>query len=439
MGKLRLPMVSAPSLRALSARPVLTRRLWAGVLAALASGLLLLVLSAAPARADSPFSWSPPVALNGSPVFPGISCLPSSLCVGVSGAFVVSSTNPTGGPPAWSYPAYFDDPPEYDESTHAISCTASPSLLCAAVDQEGHVVTSTNPTDAESWHVENLLAKYNVAWGISCPSSSLCVAVSEEEESGPGHGPIILSSVNPTGSQSDWKRVLPLYEAKAAGLLFGISCPSTSFCVAVGQVGSLGGGLLTSNNPTGEAKVWSGASIDEDDLLGVSCASTSLCVTYNGKGTVFTSTEPTGGPMKWNPADIDGENELTGISCTSSPSTLCVATDNQGNVITSTNPTGGPSAWTATSVDAGNRLESVSCASTALCVVSDGAGNILTAPFTSSSGGGGGPTPNPPAPAPSPAPPPVPKKETLKCKKGFKKKTVHGKAKCVKVKKKHKH
>ena len=35
-----------------------------------------------------------------------------------------------------------------------------------------------------------------------------------------------------------------------------------------------------------------------------------------------------------------------------------------------------------------------------------------------------------------PANPPAPQKKPLKCKKGFKKKKIHGKAKCVKVKKK---
>ena len=430
-------MVSVPSLRALLTR-LLVRRLWAGGLTALASGVLLLGLSAAPALADSPFSWSPPVALEGLPVMPSISCLPSSLCVAFNNVgSVVSSTNPSGGKSAWSYPDWVDQPPNV-ESTHSISCTASPSLLCAAVDQEGHVVTSTNPTDAESWHVENLLTSYNVPWGISCASSSLCVAVSEEEETGEEHGPVILSSAKPTGPQTDWKRVLPLFEKKTVGTLFGVSCPSTSFCVAVGQVG-LGGGLLTSSTPTGSASTWIGAHIDEDDLLGVSCASTSLCVTYNGKGTVFTSIAPSGGSTQWTPADIDGEKELTGISCTSSPSTLCVATDNEGNVITSTNPTGGPSAWTVTPVDAGNRLESVSCASTSLCVAGDDAGNIVTAPYTAPTGGGPTPKSPTPAPAPAPTPLPVPHKEAVKCKKGFKKKTVHGKAKCVKVKKKHKH
>jgi hypothetical protein len=52
---------------------------------------------------------------------------------------------------------------------------------------------------------------------------------------------------------------------------------------------------------------------------------------------------------------------------------------------------------------------------------------------------GGSSTPSTPAPSPviaSPPRAPAPKKP-LKCRKGFKKKTVHGKAKCVKVKKRH--
>jgi hypothetical protein len=415
----------------------LTQQLLLGALCA----LCLLVVSAAPARADSPFSWSPHVNVDNISPIDSVSCSSASLCVtSDSEGNVVTSSNPTGGESAWAPPAWVDDPPEELDGLIDVSCTASPSLLCAAVNQPGkeaNVVTSTDPTaGATAWHVESLPGGYSIPWGISCAASSLCVAVSDEEEGGEEHGPIVLSSTNPTGSKSTWKRVLPLYENMPVGNLFGISCPTTSFCVAVGDVG-LGGGLFTSNDPTGTASAWSGAHIDEDSLLGVSCASTSLCVTYNGTGTVFTSTEPAGGLSKWKPVEIDGENELTGISCTSSPSTLCVATDAEGNVITSTNPTGGPSAWTVTNVDSGNRLDAVSCASTSLCVAGDGGGNIVVAPFSATppaGGGGGGGGSGGGGPAPIPAE----EKKPLKCKKGFKKKKVHGAIKCEKVKhKKH--
>ena len=71
------------------------------------------------------------------------------------------------------------------------------------------------------------------------------------------------------------------------------------------------------------------------------------------------------------------------------------------------------------------------------CSITLEADSSLTATFNANpSGGGGGSTPAPaPAPAPAPTPAPTPTPKPLKCKKGFVKKKVHGKAKCVKVKK----
>jgi ribosomal protein L21E len=73
------------------------------------------------------------------------------------------------------------------------------------------------------------------------------------------------------------------------------------------------------------------------------------------------------------------------------------------------------------------------------CTLTLEADSALTATFNANpteGGGGGGSTP-PPAPAPAPAPTPTPTPKPLKCKKGFVKKKVHGKARCVKVKKHH--
>ena len=90
----------------------------------------------------------------------------------------------------------------------------------------------------------------------------------------------------------------------------------------------------------------------------------------------------------------------------------------------------------AATADAGSSFTGFSggCSGTASCPLTLEADTTVTATFTANppSGGGGGSTP---APAPAPAPTPAPK--PLKCKKGFKKKKVHGKARCVKVKKHH--
>ena len=88
----------------------------------------------------------------------------------------------------------------------------------------------------------------------------------------------------------------------------------------------------------------------------------------------------------------------------------------------------------AATADAGSTFTGFSggCSGTASCPLTLEADTTVTATFTANPPSGGGSTP-PPAPAPAPAPTPAPK--PLKCKKGFKKKKVHGKARCVKVKK----
>jgi len=94
----------------------------------------------------------------------------------------------------------------------------------------------------------------------------------------------------------------------------------------------------------------------------------------------------------------------------------------------------GTSVTLGASADSGSSFAGWSgggCSGTGGCTVAIGADTSVTATFNAN--------PAPPAPAPAPAPTPnptpAPTPKPFKCKKGFKKKKVHGKAKCVKVKK----
>ncbi len=116
--------------------------------------------------------------------------------------------------------------------------------------------------------------------------------------------------------------------------------------------------------------------IDAGALWGVSCPSSSLCVAVNGAGEVVTTRHPAFGRSAWTSAAVDGSNHLAGVSCPS-PS-LCVAADWAGNVVTSTDPAGGTGAWTVAHVDGANALSGISCPSVSLCVTVDEAGNALT-------------------------------------------------------------
>ena len=219
-------------------------------------------------------------------------------------------------------------------------------------------------------------------FGISCPSTSLCVAV--------GGNNTIASSTSPTGDASAWKVV----HAGAGAIPFGpnqrqirgVSCPSTQLCVAV----TFEGLIYTSTNPTGDAGAWSVADIDGEGpnthLYGVSCPTTSFCVAAAGEATVVSSTNPTGGASAWTKTQLPGPLELRGISCASAA--LCVAVGDNGDnirpeygdqaaVASSPSPLG--SAWNVAPLPGRQSLFGVSCPSAELCVSGDTLGNLLVA------------------------------------------------------------
>ena len=179
--------------------------------------------------------------------------------------------------------------------------------------------------------------------------------------------------------------------------LLGISCPSASFCVAVGELDA----IVSTANPTGGASAWDEARPTgeaESDcheyltppcqdprnrtIRGVSCPSAQLCVAVTGEGYVYSSTNPTGPGDAWRVADIDGtgrDTHLLGVSCPTA--SLCVAVSGErytsGKVLTSTNPTGGASAWTVTQLDESLDLRGVSCGTPTLCVAVAQQGRML--------------------------------------------------------------
>jgi hypothetical protein len=223
--------------------------------------------------------------------------------------------------------------------------------------------------------------------GISCPSTSLCIAVGELDT--------IVSTTNPTGGAAAWHQAKPTGEANSDchahwnppcpspqdRRIRGVSCPSAQLCVAVTGEGY----VYSSANPTGSGDAWQVADIDgtgrDTHLLGISCPTASLCVAVSGErytsGKILTSTNPTGGASAWTVTQLDESLDLRGISC-GTPA-LCVAVAEQGRLLVSTNPTGGASAWTEVGTPGGpGDLQGVSCAATVFCVAGNAGGNLLS-------------------------------------------------------------
>jgi hypothetical protein len=307
-----------------------------------------------------------------------VSCPTVSLCVAVDHAGnVVTSTDPTGGSRAWHTT-------NVDGANNFTGVSCPSASLCIATDESGNVVASTKPAGgSRDWTVthaddptNSLDGRYPSSFlsGVACPSTSVCVAVDDRGN--------VVTSTNPTGGPRAWITT----DVDGANYLSGVSCASPSLCVAV----DLSGNVVTSTNPTGGAGTWLATSIAGVGALtgvyprsmiggflsGVSCQSTSLCVATDNRGNVVTSATPTEGERGWSTSHVDATGGLTAVSCPSI--SLCVVADQHGTIVTSLNPTGGAGSWNSARVDSTRPLSGLSCPTVSLCVAVDLAGNIMT-------------------------------------------------------------
>jgi len=330
---------------------------------------LSLLASTEPALAASPLSWSSPTLIDSSPPQPeldAVSCPSALLCVSVDQfGGIVSSTDPTGGASAWSFAqlgsqTYRPNTPCNLVALCLLGVSCPSTTLCVAVGNNGEMVVSSEPTGAGEW-TQSEVDEGRSLLGVSCPSVSLCVAVDQAGD--------VLTSTDPGGGAHAWHA-----SHVDDHVLRGVSCASVSLCVAVDQAGN----VVTSAHPTGGASAWTVSDVaGTTPLLGVSCTEHggSLCAAVGGEGDVVNSTEPaTDG--SWTTSQVDGGTALGGVSCPSV--SLCVAFDGAGNVLSATNPAGGASAWTPSHVDAEDFLSGVSCASESLCVIVNGHGDVLS-------------------------------------------------------------
>jgi hypothetical protein len=306
-----------------------------------------------------------------------INCLNAGFCAaGGTGGRVLTSTNPTGGPGAWSAATI-------NLSPTTIACPSTG--LCVATGIGGseglNIAVSTNPSaGASSWqYAETAMNEPGPAsnGGLSCPSVSLCVVPAYQVESDSDvEATSLLTSTNPGGGTGAWT----LSDRDIDGGINGgrkpgdgdvvaISCASTTLCAGVDD----GGRVLASGTPL-DAASWTRRSVDGKNVFtGISCPAANLCVAIDAAGHVVTSAGPLSGP--WKVAEIDPASGLSAVSCASA--SMCVAVDGVQNAFVSTNPTGGASAWRRTGgIDPG--LTAISCPTAALCVAVDDDGNAIT-------------------------------------------------------------
>ena len=220
--------------------------------------------------------------------------------------------------------------------------------------------------------------------GVSCPSSSVCIAVGNGSVAGNG---VLAERWNGTSWSIEPTRNL------FAGLLYGVSCASPTACTAVGGYSTTAGNQLTlaarwngiswSTQPTpnpNTATYTNPAGAGYNFLNGVSCASKTACTAignYNNQERQQLALVERWNGISWsiqptpNPAGAT-YSELNGVSCASKTCTA-VGASNTGPLgdLTlaerwngtrwSIQPTPNPAG------SSGSFLNGVSCASTTAC------------------------------------------------------------------------
>jgi hypothetical protein len=304
-----------------------------------------------------------------------------------------TTTSVPGGPGGWTYPVAIDQSTNGNESN--LTGVACPSAYtCWAVDEAGNILTSTTkgqfsteatgpsgglndiqcPTTTFCAAIggDNVMVFTGGTWSdpinpdsgndlqdISCPLATFCLGVDQNG-----------NSVEFTGSPTNWK-VTPIAPGQDDGSWSSVSCTSPSFCVAVGNsegVAIYNGSSWTISNGPNESTSDGGS---ETASLGeIDCATASFCVAADGSGNVYTYNGSTWSGATAVPGTSTNESSLV-ISCPASG--RCVAANGSGGVSMLNGGTWSP----VVQVDGDNQIVSLSCSSPTACTAVDKDNNVL--------------------------------------------------------------
>ena len=228
----------------------------------------------------------------------GVSCPNPSTCVAV-GSVVDSTTGlrvgavltSADGGASWTSRSL-----GATDRLEAVSCASA--KVCTAVGDDGTILTSGD--GGASWTTRQPGGKAYSLYGVSCPVPLFCVAVG-----GAAFDGVVLQSKNGgvtwtsytsgfddvlSGENSPADDIMAMTRGCVSGLtpcdgeaLRGVSCPTTKFCAAVGDQGTV---LTTADGgTTWTSQVAAGGSPKQ--LTGVSCARATDCAAVGQGGTLL--------------------------------------------------------------------------------------------------------------------------------------------------------
>ncbi|HEX3804735.1 MAG TPA: hypothetical protein VHV75_18065 [Solirubrobacteraceae bacterium] len=257
------------------------------------------------------------------------------------------------------------------------------TLLCLAGDLKGDIWATAHPSrPAVGWRRESIdTGSDNAITGISCPSTTFCVAVDA--------GGRVMHSTDPLAGVKGWSKPARIDTATQTGGGYAgfsaISCPTTKLCIAVDNAAN--GQVAYTTDPAGSSSAWTLATVGTGvSLSSVACASTTLCVI--GGSERFYSINPTGGASAWKAAGTLSSNVAVMAALTCNTVKLCIGVGygnaGSGLASASSTPSTGASAWTGSQIGSdppaigAQLVDGVACPKRNFCVAVDGASNAYT-------------------------------------------------------------
>lgn len=334
--------------------------------------------------ASASISWKSGTLPAGTFNFGDVACLSSSKCIAVGGSSsnaVVLQTDNSGA--TWTLQANLTG------SFEGLSLVACPSTdECLAAGPDGWYET-TNESGTPTWSNESGPANFDV-FQLSCPSTSDCYV---------GYGSDVFSTNDATSLSATWnEEALPV--SANVNIVYGIDCPSTAVCVAVGSTNgtpNVGFVVTTSNASSGASANWRNQQLPTTvgEVAGIACPSPTVCeaVGYASETGPVKILRSTNGGTSWveqtNHPTPPGEQALNAVACPST--TVCFAVGRAAGVPIIFNTSNAGSSWKSevvpSSVTAGDLL-SITCASASACEAS-GASSSNGLLLTTTNGGAG--------------------------------------------------
>jgi hypothetical protein len=261
---------------------------------------------------------------------------------------------------------------------HPLTAVSCPSAsLCVATSNNQEL--TFNPKTFKKPQPHTLFAGRGLVFdGLWCPTSTNCIGVDFQRP----------ASFNPVKFSLALGKSI---EPEPGEGLVSLRCPSRTECVAVD---SFGDGMTF--NPQNWKPIKRQIKVDSNEAqTALACPSIKQCTSLDNDGYEHTFQPQTGRRLSGFQIDTavgldapsgSSDNELDAISC---PTTkLCAAVDTLGNVITFDPLSSGGSGTvlsTTAAADPGNSLSAISCKPSGVCVAVDRSGNAVGGSATSDS------------------------------------------------------